>query len=158
MPMPVSTTSNCTSATSCVSSASAARTTNSPVWVNLTALPSRFRRTWLRRPRSPRYARGTSGSFVASPLLGGVTQDVEEGRCVADAHLGGKIAHESHFPELMLGGDMQTVYADLRRMQAHQTDAREQNQVDLNAGQEFVAEPELHRRSLPSHYVVAAGE
>ena len=63
-----------------------------------------------------------------------------------DAHRGGDIAHKTDFPEVVLGDDVQAVDADLRRMQAHETDTRQQNQVDLDRNQQFVAEAKLHRR------------
>ena len=69
--MPVSLTAKRTVAWSSLCCARVTRTTISPRSVNLTALPTRFRRTCPSRPASPRTARGTSAwmsEASSSPL------------------------------------------------------------------------------------------
>ena len=68
MPMPVSRTANCTTASSPTWPCSSTRTTTSPSSVNLMALPIRFTSTCRNRAGSPTSASGTSGamSFTSS--------------------------------------------------------------------------------------------
>ena len=63
MPMPVSSTVNCTALGPLGSAARLSRSTTSPCSVNLIALPIRFTRIWRSRPGSPRTDSGTSASM-----------------------------------------------------------------------------------------------